>query len=260
MNALLKAWRDGQVTFGIWSTIDSGFVAEVLGDEQFDYICCDQQHGVIDYSVLLQMLQGIRASRGTAITRVLSNDPGQIMKSLDAGAQGVIVPMVNDTAEAARAVAACKYPPEGSRSYGPVRASVVTGSRDPDELRNVACAVMVETAEGLKNADDIAGTPGVDAIYVGPADLSIALGLPPGFDRPERVFKEAIATVLEACRRNGVVAGIQCTSGEMAQRYAELGFQMITVASDANLLRSAARSQLARARGHEATSVAGGYS
>lgn len=258
-NTLLRRWREGEVTFGLWCTIASSFLAEVCAAEGYDYLCCDQQHGVIGYSDLLAMLQGIRAGGGTAITRVLSNDPGAIMKSLDAGAAGVIVPMVDDEEQAARAVAACRYAPDGARSFGPIRAGIVTDSRDPAVLADIACAVMIETAKGLERLDQITSTPGVDAIYVGPADLSIALGLPPGFDRPEPVFKEAIQAVLRSCEKNGVTPGIQCTDGEMAMRYAEMGFRMITVGADANFLRASVRNELAAARGVEAERVAGGY-
>lgn len=258
-NPLTARWRSDQVTYGIWATIDSGFAAEAMSAEAPDYVCVDQQHGVIDYQRALGMFQAIRAGGSTPITRVVQNDPGAIMKSLDAGAAAVIVPLVNTGADAARAVSAFRYPPAGTRSFGPVRAGVVMNSRDPVDLSQVACIVMVETVEGLKRLDEIASTPGVDAIYVGPGDLSLALGLPPAFDRPEPVFKEAIERILKACQRNGIAPGIHCTDGDMAARYAEQGYRLITVANDANLLRSSVRGELARARKRQTTRTVGGY-
>lgn len=259
-NALLETWSKGERTFGAWNTINSAFVVELLAHEGFAYVCCDQQHGVLDYHDMLAGFQALRGTGTAALTRVLSNNPGAIMKSLDAGADGVVVPMVNNGDEARQAVQACKYPPQGGRSYGPVRASLVKGSRDPDDCSQVACIVMIETADGLSHLDEIVGVDGVDAVYVGPADLSLALGLPPGFDSPELVFKDAIGAILGACKRYGVVPGIQCTSGDMASRYAEMGFQMVTVGADASILRAAFGYELANANGIESTALAGGYS
>jgi 4-hydroxy-2-oxoheptanedioate aldolase len=196
------------------------------------------------------MLQGIGAAGATPISRVLSSDPYGIMKALDAGALGVIVPLVDNPVEAERAVAACRYPPRGNRSYGPVRASHVFGSRDPEDLAGeVLCIVMVETREGLERVEEIAATPGLDGIYVGPADLALSLGLSPTTKVMEPEHVEAVSKIKEACRRRGIVAGIQAPSGEWARRHAEAGFDMVTVATDASLLREAARQELVAARG-----------
>src|SRR5690606_38044485 len=165
------------------------------------YVCVDMQHGAVDYSDAVGMLQAIHAQGATPIARVPSNDLATIGKVLDAGALGVVVPLVNTAEEAAAAVAACRYPPNGGRSFGPVRASTVIGSRDPRDLEQIVVAVMVETREGLDNVDEIAATPGLDAIYVGPADLALALDLPPAYERPEPVPTEAIDTLREACVR-----------------------------------------------------------
>lgn len=251
----------GETAFGVWCTIGSSFTAELAASAGPDYVSCDQQHGVIDYGVLVSMFQAIRAGGSTPLTRVVQNDPGAIMKALDAGAAGVIVPMVSTAAQGAQAVMACRYPPTGIRSFGPVRASVVLGSSDVAELQRSLCLVMIETAEGLENVDAIAGAPGVDGIYIGPADLSLGLGLAPAFDRPEPEFKAAIRMILEACQRHDIIPGIQCTGGAMARKYQELGFRMITVASDASLLRQRINAELALARGDEvATGAQGVYS
>ena len=234
-------------------TVPGSVGAEIFAGAGVDYVCVDQQHGVIDYDSMVPMFQAIRAEGVAPITRVLSNDPFLIMKALDAGAWGVIVPLVNSAEDAARAASACRYPPRGMRSYGPVRAAGVIGSRDPEELgAQVLCLVMVETGEALERVDEIASTPGVDGIYIGPSDLALSLGLHPTLDIQEGEHAEAIERIKEACHRNGITAGIHSASGEWARRHAEAGFDMVTVATDAALLREAALREVAVARGEDA--------
>lgn len=254
-NPLKAAWSEGRTVFGLWSAIPSSFSVELVAGAGFDYVCVDQQHGIVDYASMVPMLQAIGAAGAAPITRVLSNDPYQIMKSLDAGALGVIVPLVNSAAEAERAVAACRYPPRGVRSYGPIRASHVIGSRDPKDLAGEAlCIVMVETREGLERVEEIAATPGLDGIYVGPADLSLSLGLPPTTNVTDPKHVEAVSKIKEVCKRSGIAAGIQAASGEWARKHAEAGFDMVTVATDAAILGAAARREAATARGEQAGS------
>ena len=252
-NPLKAAWAEGRTAFGLWTTVPGSIGAEILAGTGVDYVCVDQQHGVIGYDAMVPMFQAIRAEGPAPITRVLSNDPFLIMKALDAGAWGVIVPLVNNAEEAARAVAACRYPPRGMRSYGPVRAAGVIGSRDPEELGGeVLCLVMVETRGALERVEEITGTPGVDGAYIGPSDLALSLGLPPTLDIQEGEHAAAIERIKEACHRNGIAAGIHAPSGEWARRHAEAGFDFVTVATDAALLRASASRELAVARGGRA--------
>ena len=231
-------------------TVPGSVGAEIFAETGVDYVCVDQQHGVIDYDSMVPMFQAIRAEGTAPITRVLSNDPFLIMKALDAGAWGVIVPLINDAEDAARAVSACRYPPRGIRSYGPVRAAGVIGSRDPEELGGeVVCLVMVETGEALERVDEIAGTPGLDGIYIGPSDLALSLGLTPTLDVKQSEHAEAVERIRDACHRNGIAAGIHAPSGEWARKHAEAGFDMVTVATDASLLRNAANKEVTIARG-----------
>ncbi|HET7481141.1 MAG TPA: aldolase/citrate lyase family protein [Rubrobacteraceae bacterium] len=255
-NPLREIWNAGRTAFGLWAVVPGSFGAEVLGRAGPDYVCVDQQHGLIGYDAMLPMLQAAGAAGAAPITRVLSNDSYDIMKSLDAGAWGVIVPLVNSAEEAARAVAACRYPPRGIRSYGPIRASGVVGSGDPEDLdREALCFVMVETREALERVDEIAATPGLDGIYVGPADLALSLGLAPTLQVTEKEHVNAVRRILETCHRRGIAAGIHSPSGEWARRHAEAGFDLVTVATDASLLAGAARAELEEAR---ARSAAGG--
>jgi 4-hydroxy-2-oxoheptanedioate aldolase len=262
-NPLITAWNEGRKTYGMWLTTPGSVQAEIVARQGFDYVCVDYQHGLIDHSTSVPMLQGIAAGGGTPIARAAWNDPPRIMQVLDAGAVGVVIPMVNDAEEAAAAAAACRYPPTGVRSFGPVRARDTFGTTDPDRLADVACIVMVETADGIRNVAEIAGTPGVDAIYVGPSDLALAMGYKPNPSPAPDDFVEVIENIVKACRDHGIAAGIQAPSGQVAQAYTEQGFDMITVASDAALLGAAARAQLdvakARRDGAPATAEPAGH-
>lgn len=215
----------------------------------FDYICVDLQHGLLDYSDVVPSLQALQRSSAVPIARAPWNEPGIIGKLLDAGTMGVIVPMVNTRDQALQAVASCRYAPDGSRSFGPARAAPALGDSYFEEAnREIACIPMVETVEALSHLDEIVSTPGVDAIYVGPADLSISLGLPPGSDHSDSRFQEALAAIVASCRRHGVAPGIH-TAEHLVPMRLEQGFQMVTVTSDLLALNAGVESALAIARG-----------
>src|SRR5919107_3540184 len=248
-NPIREIWAGDRPAFGLWSVMPGTIGAEILAKAGADYVCVDQQHGVIDYGSMAPMFQAIRAGGAAPITRVLSNDPFLIMKALDAGSWGVIVPLVNSPEDAARAVSACRYPPQGIRSFGPVLAADVIGSRDPEELGGeVLCLVMVETREALERVGEIAATPGLDGIYIGPSDLALSLGLTPTLEIMEGEHAAAVRRIREACHEHGIAAGIHAPSGEWASRHVQAGFDLITVASDAPLLRGAASREMSKAR------------
>jgi 4-hydroxy-2-oxoheptanedioate aldolase len=214
----------------------------------FDWVCIDMQHGLIDYSQMVQMLQGISSTDTVPLVRVPRNEPGIIGKCLDAGAWGIIVPMVNTQEEARAAVAACRYAPVGIRSYGPLRANYYAGFDYFSRAnREVACLVMVETKVAVDNVEEIVSVPGVDAIYIGPADLSVTMGLAPAPDQPDRVFTDALERVVDACRRHDVVPGI-AGNADTAVKRLQQGFRFVEVASDARLLAIGAGSALAQVR------------
>jgi 4-hydroxy-2-oxoheptanedioate aldolase len=251
-NPLLTRWQAGEPTLGGWITLGGPPVAEHMAAAGFDTICVDQQHGLSDQLMVGEAFRAIELHGVAPITRVPTNDPMQIGRALDLGAQAVIIPMVNNSEEAIRAAAACRYPPRGVRSAGPVRGVRARVSDRLEDLDDVACVVMVETKEGLRNVDLIAATPCVDAIYIGPADLAVALGLPRR--REERSPAEAVAhaaaveLIRAACVRRGVAPGIHTDDGDVAAIYLEQGFLMVTVASDMRLLGAGSRQQLAVAR------------
>lgn len=231
----------GTGTIGGWCAIPSVFSAELIGRCGFDWVCIDTQHGLIGYDQLTGMIQGLSITGTPVVVRVPWNQPDHIMKALDAGAQGIIVPMVNTAEDARQAVEAVKYPPEGTRSWGPVRAALDVPGYAPDVAnRRTIVVPMIETREGVANMDEILSTPGVDAAYVGPSDLALAHGIAPTLNATDSEHVRLIESILAACNRNGVIPGIHTDGIDNALRWRELGFRMMTLASDAVLMRQAA--------------------
>ncbi|MBK9546916.1 MAG: hypothetical protein IPO51_13935 [Dehalococcoidia bacterium] len=248
INTVKEKWDRGDVTFGAWLSIPSSFSAEVMAHQGFDWVCIDMQHGVIDYQVALTMLQAIGATETIPIVRVPWNEPGIIGKVLDAGAMGVIIPMVNSVEEAKQAVAACRYFPQGSRSFGPTRASYYAGTDYfGGANEQIACIPMIETKQAVERLDEILAVPGIDAVYVGPADLSITLGLPPGMANGG-AFEEARVLIAKKCAEHGVTAGIHANAS-LAEKHAAAGYRMITISGDAVAIPVQAQADLKLARG-----------
>jgi 4-hydroxy-2-oxoheptanedioate aldolase len=248
-NAVKRLWGEDKPAFGGWLTLGNSFSAEVMAHQRLDWLCVDMQHGVIDYDTAVTMLQGISTTAATPIVRVPWNEPGIIMKALDAGAYGVIVPLVNDRAQAEAAVLACRYPPMGARSYGPARAVYYAGADYFSKANEeVLCIAQIETVEALDNVDDIVAVEGIDAVYIGPQDLTISLGLEPQLDGEAPEYVKARARVVEACGKSGVVAGVHSTP-QTAQRRIEEGFRMVLATMDLRSLARAAAEDVGTARG-----------
>jgi 4-hydroxy-2-oxoheptanedioate aldolase len=252
---LRAKWEADEAAFGLWAGIPSSITAELAALAGYDYVCVDLQHGLGTEATMVSMFQAAQVGGAVPLARVAWNEPWLIMRALDLGAAGVILPLIDNAGEAARAVEACRYPPHGRRSYGPIRAELVAGTAEPDALgADALCFAMIETRDGLDNLDEIAATPGLDGLYVGPSDLSIALGLPPrgvavdpGEDR--QALAEAIDRVREACAANGLIPGMHCAGGAAAERYAADGFRLITVGVDTRLFKSTIGRELRAARG-----------
>jgi 4-hydroxy-2-oxoheptanedioate aldolase len=207
------------------------------------------QHGVIDYQAAVNMLTAISTTPTVPIVRVPWLDPGIIMKMLDAGAYGIICPMVNTRADAERFVSAMRYPPRGSRSFGPIRAVLHAGADYPQHANETVIAfAMIETRQALDNLDEILSVEGLDAVYIGPADLSLALGCTPRFDQEEQPVVEAIGLILAKAREHGVVPCIHNATADYALRMVEKGFRFVTIASDARLIVAGAQQVVARMR------------
>jgi len=233
---------------GAWMFLREPMTAEAAARAGYDYVVVDMQHGIASESEMLAMIQAVEAAGSIPVVRVAHNDATSIGRALDAGALAVIVPMVNDAESAARAVAACRYAPEGSRSYGPV-AAISRYSDDYARVANqtVACIVMIETKEAVEDIEDILAVPGIDGVYVGPVDLSLTLGLPPGTDHDDARFTDAIRRIVEACGRHGIVPGIHADAS-LAAKWRAAGFRLITVGYDQFAVLSGLRADLAQAR------------
>ncbi len=247
-NSLKTAWRSEEATLGLWLSAADPVTTELMASVDYDYFCLDMQHGLIDYVHAVPALQAMRSSKGIPLARAPWNEPGSIGKLLDAGAMGIIIPMVNTVTEAEQAVSACRYAPAGSRSYGPGRAAPVLGPSYFEEANEeIACIPMIETEAAVENLEDIIKVQGIDAIYVGPSDLGISLGLGPGADNDAQVFADAIAHIVAVCHDNGIAPGIHSVPTLVGKRLAQ-GFRMVTVTSDTAAATDGARRALDVAR------------
>ena len=234
-----------------WLANPSTASAEAMAHLGWDSLTIDMQHGLVDYTNALPILQTISSTDATPLARVNWNEPGQIMKILDAGCYGVICPMVSNKQEAKKFVQACMYPPQGYRSFGPTRGLIYGGSDYPDYANDeILKLAMIETKESLEKLDEIMSTPGIDGIYVGPADLSLAIGEKPGFDKPEntKAYSE-ILRILEHAKKNKIFAGIHNGTPEYAKKMIEKGFNFVSIASDLRFMTSGAKDAVEKLKG-----------
>jgi 4-hydroxy-2-oxoheptanedioate aldolase len=248
-NKLREIWRTGGAVVNGWLAIPNAFSAETMAHQGWDALTIDLQHGVVDYPAMLGMLQAISTTATVPVVRVPWLEPGILMKTLDAGAYGVICPMVNTREDAQRLVAWTHYAPRGTRSFGPVRALLYGGPDYPEHANDtIVTFAMIETAQALDNLDDILSVDGLDAVYIGPSDLSLSLGCKPTFDDVEPKVAQAIDHVLDRARAHGLVAGIHNGTPEAALARVAKGFQFVTVSSDARLMAAGAQQVIARMR------------
>ena len=247
-NKIKKTFKEGKAVINGWLQIPSSFSAEIMANQGWDSLTVDMQHGVIDYPNALQMLQAISTTETVPLARVNWNDPGQIMKILDAGCYGVICPMISNRKEAEKFIQACMYPPKGYRSFGPIRGLIYGGGdygeHANDEILKIA---MIETKESLDKLDEIMSTPDLNGIYIGPADLSLAIGQKPAFDNAEGTptYNE-IVNILNHAKKNNIFAGIHNATPEYAQKMIDLGFQLVTIGSDQRYMSAGAKSAISK--------------
>jgi 4-hydroxy-2-oxoheptanedioate aldolase len=240
-NNIRAVWDSGQCVVNGWLAIPSSFSAEVMAHCGWDSLCIDIQHGLVDYQTATTMMQAISTTQVAPMVRVPWNDPAIIMKCLDAGAYGIVCPMINTAEEARHFVGACRYPPMGYRSLGPIRAQIYGGSdyaaKANDEILTLA---MIETTTGLDNLEAILKTEGLDGIYVGPADLSLSMGLPGRLDPTDAKAVDAIDTILKKCKSAGRRCGIHTGSVEYARSMVAKGFDLVTILGDSRIMAAAA--------------------
>ena len=251
-NKVRELWQAGRPVANGWLSIGNSFAAEIVAAQGYDAVTIDLQHGMIGITDALPMLQALRACGVAALVRVPTLESGIIGKVLDAGAVGVICPLIDTAAEAAALVAAVRYPPLGGRSYGPARAAIVHGV-DYWSTANaeIICLAMIETRSGMDNLEAIVKTPGLDGVYIGPSDLTLGLEngrLPPGFDRREPQMIAAIRNIIDTAHAAGIKACLHNGSSDYAAQAVGWGADLVTLLNDARLLAAAAAASVDRFR------------
>jgi 4-hydroxy-2-oxoheptanedioate aldolase len=249
---LKQRWAAGQTVLNGWLAIPHGFAAEVMAAAPWDSLTVDMQHGAQDYMSLLHCLQAVQPRGIPVMARVPSNEMGIINKALDAGAAGIICPLVNSEAEASSLARACRFPPAGGRSYGPIRAGLYADTSRPYPAQadeSVVVLPMIETRAGLEALEAILAVPGVDGVYVGPNDLGLALGLGPMMDRDHPEVREVYRRIVGAASACGKVAGLHTNSVDGARLALACGFRLVTCGTDSGLIAAGARRILSALRG-----------
>ena len=250
-NTLKELFKKKKPIINSWLSVPSSFSAEVMSNQGWDSLTIDMQHGLIDYPNAVNILQAISTTNTVPMVRVNWNEPGQIMKILDAGSYGIICPMVSNRKEAENFVQACQYPPDGYRSYGPIRANIYGGSDYSKHANHeILKLAMIETKEALEKLDEILDTPNLDGVYIGPADLSLAVGEEPSFDKPEntKVYSE-ILRILEAAKKRNLLTGLHNGTAEYAKKMLSIGFNLVTVGSDARYIATGAKLDIEKLKG-----------
>ena len=246
MTNLQDVWAAGKSAANGWLSLPGSHLAEVMAHQGWDALTIDLQHSSIDVAAAVPMLQAMAATDVTPIVRVPWNEPSVMMRVLDAGTYGIICPMVNSREDAENFVSACRYPPDGMRSNGAYRGMIVGGS-DYQKTANgeIVTFAMIETREGMANLKEIAETPGLDALYIGPTDLAFSHGYPPVHNNFDGPVAELIAEIRVAAHAAGIKAGVHATSTEYAAKMMEDGFDLVTPTSDLRMIQAAAPDVLA---------------
>ena len=239
-NKIRQIWKEGGAAINGWLAIPNSFSAELMANQNWDSVTIDLQHGINDYSTAISMLQAISTTDTVPLARVPWNEPGIIMKMLDAGVYGIICPMINTKKECEDFVKSCRYPPLGHRSFGPTRAVIYAGA-DYSQHANeeIITMAMIETKGAVDNLDEILSVKGLDAIYVGPADLSLSYGKKPGFDVEESPVYEVIEKIIDKAKENKIFAGIHVGSTKYAHKMIGLGFSFVSILSDGRIMSQA---------------------
>lgn len=240
-NRLREIWRAGHRANNCWLALGHAFIAELITHQGWDSVTIDMQHGLADYAAMCAMLTAISTGESVPLVRVPWNEPGDVMRALDAGAYGIICPNIETREECERFVGACRYAPLGYRSVGPRRAVLYAGADYMAHANDTLLAIVqVETRKGLENVDQIAAVKGLDMLFVGPSDLGLSLGHEPRIDQTDAVVVEAIDRILATAKRAGIKAGIYCRNPDYAKAMMEKGFDLVTVTSDQEMISAGA--------------------
>jgi 4-hydroxy-2-oxoheptanedioate aldolase len=247
--ALARRLRAGDTVYAAWCMLAAPIVAETVAREGFSAVVLDSQHGLWDTASVIAGIGALSAAGSTPIVRVPLNDLALVSRALDFGAEAIIAPMINSAADARAFASVAKFPPLGERSWGPQRAMTLQGkTATVDYLREAndgtLTLAMIETPAALANVDAIAATPGIDALFIGPYDLSTALSGGTAQDVQAPPVERAIDQICAAANKAGKIPGIYCRDAERALAMAKRGFRFITVGSDQGFLREGTAAQL----------------
>ena len=242
-NGIKQLWDNNQPVVNGWASIANTFSAEILAASGFDSVTMDMQHGLVGYQKVVEMLQAVSGYNITPMVRVPWNDPSMVMRCLDAGAYGIICPMVNTKEECEKFVSACRYTPRGNRSFGPARAKIYGGDDYLEHADNTLLNfAMIETSEAVDNLDKILSVEELDAVYVGPSDLAITMGYLPGVY--EKEVEDCISYIVETCKKKNIKAGIHCPNGKSVKERFDIGYNLGTISADSALLTQASKREI----------------
>lgn len=259
-NALKKLLAEGKTAVNGWVGIPSSFSTEIYAAQGWDSVTLDMQHGALDFNDVVPLLQAIAAVGPTPMARVPWNEPGVIQKVLDAGAYGIICPMINTKAEAQALVAAGRYPPVGSRSFGPFRAAQYGGADYWQHANDeVLLLAMIETRKAVDNLDEILSVPGLSGVYVGPGDLSLSLGKAPTLDPTDSEVLAAMTTIAKKTRAKGLITGVHTDGPKTALKRFSEGYQFSTLLNDVRLLAAGASAMVREVKGQAQAAAAKTY-
>jgi 4-hydroxy-2-oxoheptanedioate aldolase len=247
---LARKLHKGDTVFGGWASLPYPIVAEMIGREGFSAVVIDQQHGLWETASTVAAIAAVHQGGSAPIVRVPVGDFAMVNRALDFGAEGIIAPMINTANDARAFVAAAKFPPIGERSWGPHRSMTLSGIADPKVYLRRAndltiTFAMIETRKALENLDAIVATPGIDGVFVGPFDLSIALANGKTVDPDSKEVDEALSQIAKAAHKAGRIAGVYCHTSKRALTLANRGFRFITAGNDMSFLRAGLAETLA---------------
>lgn len=250
MNKLKQQWNNGEIVVNGWLQIPHAFSAEIMAKQPWDALTIDMQHGMMEFSETLAMLQVLNYNKPSALVRVPICDPVMIMKVLDAGAEGIICPLVSNKEECEKFVNSCYYPPIGNRSFGPLRAHLLNPNYMQEYEYEILCLAMIENAEGIENIDEILSVERLDGVYIGVNDLGLALNVDQNLDNTDdargnelgltQLVLDKVKYIYEKCVEYNKIPCIHSTSAEFSNAMIDIGFKMVTCASDERLISAGA--------------------
>jgi 4-hydroxy-2-oxoheptanedioate aldolase len=245
VNIVKSLWKEDKTATNAWISNADSWTAELIAHQGFDVMTIDAQHGhAKDFETVLRIFQAMSATDTMPFVRVPWNEPSYIMSMLDAGAMGIICPMIDTREDTEKFVQACRYPQQGFRSYGPLRARAIHEGYFEEANEQIVTMAMIETPSAFKNIEDIAQTPTLNGLFLGPWDLSISMGHKNVANFESDEMKAVFDKILNTCSKNNLMAGVHCGNAKDAKMFSEMGFRLVTVYNDAKAIVDGAQMSL----------------